>query len=118
MSQTMEFMPVTAAWIAALTIATVQLLLVPRTHRWVRRLATRRPVRWLPGIGAVLAVGVLIAFAVRPYVQTVRGTPHLFVYHFIAALQRLQGLPVDPARTYAEDTLYWVIWYIGLPTVL
>jgi hypothetical protein len=27
-------------------------------------------------------------------------------------------LPVDPGRLYAEDTLYWVIWYIGLPTLL
>jgi hypothetical protein len=30
----------------------------------------------------------------------------------------LQGLPVDPHRLYSEQTLYWVIWYIGLPTVL
>jgi len=33
-------------------------------------------------------------------------------------LQRMQGLPVDPTRLYSEQTLYWVIWYIGLPTVL
>src|SRR6185437_5096965 len=38
--------------------------------------------------------------------------------HYIALLQRLEGLPIDPTRTYAEDSLYWVIWYIGLPTVL
>ena len=28
------------------------------------------------------------------------------------------GLPLDPTRSYAESTLYWVIWYIGLPAVL
>ena len=30
----------------------------------------------------------------------------------------LEHLPVDPTRTYAEDTLYWVIWYVGAPAVL
>ena len=30
----------------------------------------------------------------------------------------IAGLPLDPRRLYAEDTLYWVIWYIGLPAVL
>ena len=75
-------------------------------------------MRWLPALGGVIAVAALAAFAVRPYIQTVRGVPNLHVYHYIALLQRLQRLPVDPTRTYAEDSLYWVIWYIGLPTVL
>ncbi len=61
------------------------------------------PVRWLPALAALIAVAALVGFAVRPYVQTVRGAPSLHVYHYIAALQRLQGLPVDPTRTYAEE---------------
>jgi hypothetical protein len=61
---------------------------------------------------------VLVGFAVRPYVQMVRDAPGPAVFHYIAALQRAQGLAIDPTRTYAESTLYWVIWYIGLPTVL
>jgi hypothetical protein len=117
-SHTTEFVGVTAVWLAALTITTVQLLRVPRARAWLRRLAARRPVRWLPAVGSLLAVATLIGFAVRPYVQRVDGTPSLAVFHYIAILQRMQGLPVDPTRTYAEDTLYWVIWYIGLPTVL
>jgi len=28
------------------------------------------------------------------------------------------GLPVQPTRSYAEDSLYWVIWYIGIPALL
>jgi hypothetical protein len=117
-AHTMEFIGLLAAWLAVLTMATVQLLRVPRPRNWVRRVAARRPVRWLPALGGLVAVAVLAAFAIRPYVQTVRGSPNLHVYHFIALLQRLEGLPVDPTRTYAEDSLYWVIWYIGLPTVL
>ncbi len=117
-SHTMEFIGLLAAWLAVLTMAIVQLLRVSGPRAWVRRIAARRPVRWLPALGGLIAVGALAAFAVRPYIQTVRGVPNLHVYHYIALLQRLQGLPIDPTRTYAEDSLYWVIWYIGLPTVL
>jgi hypothetical protein len=117
-SHTMKLVGVIAVWLLALTIATVQLVRVRSARRWLRRLAARRPVRWLPGLGGLVAVAALIGFAVRPYLQTVRGTPSLAVLHYIASLQRIQGLPVDPTRSYAEATLYWVIWYIGLPTVL
>jgi hypothetical protein len=117
-SHLLEVIGVIAVWVAALTIATVQLLRVPTARAWVRRHAVRRPARWLPALGGLLAVAALIAFAVRPYIQTARGAPSLAVYHYIAGLQRAQSLPLDPARTYADQTLYWVIWYIGLPTVL
>jgi hypothetical protein len=36
----------------------------------------------------------------------------------VAALQQAQGLRVDPGLLYAEDSLYWVIWYVGLPALL
>jgi hypothetical protein len=117
-SHSMEFLGLTAAWLIALTVATVQLLRVPSARAWLRRVSARRVAPWLPVFGSLIAVAVLIGFAVRPYVQTVRGTPGLAVFHYVASLQRAQGLPVDPARSYAEDTLYWVIWYIGLPAVL
>jgi hypothetical protein len=125
-SHTMEFIGAIAVWLAALTIVIVQLRRLPSARAWTRRRMERRPVRWmvrqlvrwLPPFGSLVAVAALVGLAVRPYVQTVRGTPGLPVYHYVGYLQRLQGLPADPARTYAEDTLYWVIWYIGLPTVL
>jgi hypothetical protein len=117
-SHPMELVAIVAVWLAALTIATVQVLRVPGARRWLRRLAARRPITGLPVLGGLLAVAVLVGFAVRPYFQTVHGTPGAVVFRFIAILQRMQGLPLDPTRTYAEDTLYWVIWYIGLPTVL
>ncbi len=70
---------------------------------------------WLPGAGAALAVAVVAAFAVRPYLQTVRGHTHP---GFIGRYQRIEHLPVDPARQYAEISLHWVFWYIGVPAVL
>jgi hypothetical protein len=36
----------------------------------------------------------------------------------VAELQKLAGLPVNGHRQYYEDSLYWVIWYLGVPAVL
>jgi len=63
-------------------------------------------------------VAALIALAVRPYVQIVREPATRAAAAYVASLQRLGHLRVDPGRLYAEDTLYWVIWYVGLPAVL
>jgi hypothetical protein len=65
-----------------------------------------------------VGAAALIGFAVRPYVQTVRAHTNPVAAAFVARLQRLEHLPVDPTRQYAEDTLYWVIWYVGTPAVL
>ena len=111
-----ELIGLIAAWLAALTLAGVELLRLPGFRRGLGRLLARRPARWLPEAGAVLAVAALIGLAIRPYLQTVRGPASQGGY--VAVLQRLEHLPVDPGRLYAEDTLYWVIWYIGLPAVL
>ncbi len=116
--ETVALAGVVAVWLVALSIVAFQLARVGRVRRFVPRVLARRPLRWLPEAGAVLAVLVLVGFAVRPYVQKVHGHPSLAVYNVIKSLQRLQGLPVDPTRTYAEQTLYWLIWYVGLPTVL
>jgi hypothetical protein len=109
---------VVAVWLIVLSVILLQLRRIRRVRNWVPRTLARRPLRWLPDVGAALVIAVLIGFAVRPYVQTVRGHPSAAVYHFIASLQRMQGLHIDPTRQYSEQTLYWVIWYIGLPTVL
>jgi hypothetical protein len=75
--------------------------------------------RWLPNAGAVLACLVVIAFAVRPYIQTVRApgpiTPAML---HVAQWEKSNGLPVDPARTFAEISLHWVFWYVGVPVVV
>ncbi len=109
---------VVAVWLLALCLISGQLKRLAYVRRVVPRMLKKIPLRWLPEAGALVAAAVLIGFAIRPYVQTAHGHPSAAVTDFIAALQRQQGLRVDPTRTYAEQTLYWVIWYIGLPTVL
>ena len=62
-----------AVWLVAVSIVAFQLARVGRVCRFVPRVLARRPLRWLPEAGAVLAVLVLVGFAVRPYVQKVHG---------------------------------------------
>jgi hypothetical protein len=116
--QTLGLASVVAVWLVALSVVAVQLDRLAWVRKFVPRALAKLPLRRLPEAGALLAVAVLVWFAIRPYVQKVHGHPSPAAYSMIEALQRLQGLPIDPTRTYAEQTLYWVIWYIGLPTVL
>ena len=73
---------------------------------------------WLPNAAAGLAVLVVLGFALRPYVQTVRASSSRFFEGIIAAYQRADHLPVQPERLYYELSLHWVFWYIGLPAVV
>jgi len=114
----LEVIGLAAAWLAALTLAAAQLLRAASVRAFARRILAGRPLRWLPEAGSALAVAVLIGLAVRPYLQTVRGQTSRAVADYVGYLQRMQHLPVDPGRQYAEDTLYWVIWYLGAPAVL
>jgi len=108
-------------------------LAVPSVRTWVRRVcAVELQFKWfggeqliLPSLGGVLtglAVAVpvvaLAGFALRPYLQTVRGQTDPAVIRQVALLQRLEHLPVDGLRQYYESSLTWVFWYLGVPTVL
>jgi hypothetical protein len=102
----------------ALTGIGMAIVNVRTFRRWIRYLLRSRPLRWLPEAAAVLTVLVIIGFAVRPYFQTVRGETVPATINYVAELQKLAGLPIDGHRQYAEDSLYWVIWYLGVPAVI
>ncbi len=89
-----------------------------RPRSWLRFLFGAPPLRWLPEAAAALTVLAVVGFAVRPYFQTVRGETDPATISYVAELQRLAHLAVDPTRQYSEDSLYWVIWYIGVPAVI
>jgi hypothetical protein len=72
----------------------------------------------LAGLAVALPVLLLVVLTVRPYVQVVRGQTDPGTIRQVAALQRLEGLPVDGLRQYYESSLYWVFWYLGVPAVL
>jgi hypothetical protein len=72
----------------------------------------------LEGVAVLAPVALLVWFASRPTVAIARGATDPFVIRFIASLQRIQHLPVDGRLQYYEQSLNWVIWYVGLPCVL
>jgi hypothetical protein len=109
---------VVAVWLIAASVVALYVARIGWVRRAVPKVLAARPLRWLPWAGAFVVLAALIGLFVRPYVQRMHGHPAPADASFIASLQRLQGLPVDPTRSYAEQTLYWLIWYIGLPTVL
>ncbi|MFE0147167.1 hypothetical protein ACFWY5_08490 [Nonomuraea sp. NPDC059007] len=86
------------------------------------RLARIRLPRRLPEIGAALVALVMVGFAVRPWVQTVHREPvsrdDVRTARFIEETQKANGLPVDGTRLYFDESLYWVIWYVGVPVVV
>ena len=102
----------------ALTVIGMGLVGARRPRSWLRALFGARPLRWLPEAAAALTVLAVIGFAVRPYFQTVRGETDPATISYVAELQKLAHLAVDPRRQYSEDSLYWVIWYIGVPAVI
>jgi hypothetical protein len=56
-------------------------------------LTARRTADWLPAAAGAVIVAIFAGFALRPLVRKAAGQ-------------------------YYHDSLYWVIWYIGLPAVL
>ncbi len=117
------------ALVVLLTLAGVALTARPATRqrltrqrltkpRLSQRTTTKRLVRWLPAAAATLTVLIFIGFAVRPLVQTVAGETDPTSIAYVAELQKLAHLPVNGRDQYYQDTLYWVIWYLGAPAVL
>ncbi|TDC79598.1 hypothetical protein [Actinomadura sp. 7K507] len=112
---------ITAAAIVATTVMVV-LLRWEWTGSRLRRAGEAVARGRLPGAAAVLTVLVMLGFALRPLVQTVRRPPATrddeLNVEFIELIQRIQDLPVDGTRQYSELSLYWVSWYIGVPALL
>jgi hypothetical protein len=98
----------------ALVIATAS----PAARRRLSRIRNTKTARWLPAAAAILTTLIFAGFAIRPLVQTVRGETIPTSIAYVAELQKLAGLPIDGKQQYYEDSLYWVIWYLGVPAVL
>jgi hypothetical protein len=83
----------------------------------LRRYGTAWWRRRVPPVAAGVVVAAAVALFVRPYVSTDHSVTDPGVRTFVANAQRALGLPVDPSRGYAEDSLRWVAWYLGWVTV-
>ena len=70
-------------------------------------------VRRLPDAAGALVVLAGLYLASRPLWQVVRQDPDDPGARYVAGMQARQGLPVDGGRTYAEQTVAWLSWYVG-----
>ena len=68
---------------------------------------------WLPRALAGFFVLVGVVLASRPLWQTVRQSAADPGSRVVAGLQARQGLPVDGGRTYAEQSVVWMAWWVG-----
>ena len=101
-----------------LTVAAVALTASPAAKAKLARLRTAKLARWLPEAAGALTVLIFVGFAIRPLVQTVAGETNPTSIAYVAELQKLAGLPIDGRQQYYQNSLYWVIWYLGIPAVL
>ncbi|WP_282948122.1 hypothetical protein [Cellulomonas endometrii] len=102
-----------------LVVLAVVALLVPAA--WlapVRRLVhgRARPLGWAAA-GTALLVGVVLAS--RPLWWEGHHTdPASGFGYAVQVLQAAAGQPLDASRSYDEQTLAWVSWYLGVPAVV
>ena len=72
----------------------------------------------LAGLAAAVPLVMLAALALRPHLQILRGPADPAMIRQVASLQRIERQPVAGRRTYGESSLYWVLWYLGIPGAL
>ncbi|GAA4570773.1 hypothetical protein [Planotetraspora kaengkrachanensis] len=114
--------PLLAICAAVLVLTAVAAAVAPWIAGRVGTLSGGRLARRLPDVAAGLVVLVVAGLAVRPWLQTVRRvavTPEdQLTANFIGKTQQVNHLPIDQTRLYYEDSLWWVIWYVGVPVVV
>lgn len=111
-----SLVPVLAALVA---VAAVGWALVWRGH-WFTRAQAAFSARRSTIAVAMACIAVTVAFSawlVRPLVSTTRTRRTLSYSSNLEVLQRAEHVAVDGARTYAEDSVRWLGWYLS-PTVL
>jgi hypothetical protein len=87
----------------------------------LRRRGVGLPDRYaarLPFALAALTALVLAVLASRPAWLVVRQDPADPGSRYVAGMQARQGLPIDGGRTYAEQSVAWLDWYLGPVTLV
>lgn len=93
---------------ASMVGAVVLLIVWPRLDALRRWTEQRRSALGAVAAG-VAVIGLLAAWALRPALQQSRSV----INSTTATLQASEGLLLDPTRTYDEQTMNWMAWYLG-----
>jgi hypothetical protein len=92
----------------SVVIAVVVLVLWPPVTRLLPALAARRRQIGVLA-GWIVGLGLALAWALRPAGPRAKGA----VSSVVLQLQRAESLPIEPTRTYSEQSMLWIQWYIG-----
>jgi hypothetical protein len=85
----------------------------------IRRTGLFGVVQRARGVVAYVAGGLVViagfgAWFVRPHIQQVHAAS---ANEMVGFVQRINQLPIDPTRRYAELSVRWMSWYVGPITV-
>jgi len=105
--------------VALVATAAVSLVLaLPRSWDATRAFALRRRAM-LGWVAAAAAVVVAVFLTSRPLWMVNHNLPAGSGYaRLIEGLQNLEGLGIDPTRSYDEMSVTWLAWYYGWPMVV
>jgi hypothetical protein len=100
-----------AVWLGiALTLALgVAAVVLARRRPQIRALALRLAPRGATAAALGVAALGLFAYLVRPHLGHVTGAHN----GALGVVQSHQGVPLEPTRTYGEQTVVWLGWYLG-----
>jgi hypothetical protein len=99
------------AWIGfgATLVAGLAVVAVARRRPRIRADVLRRLPRFATGAAVAVAVLGVLALVVRPHLGHVTGAYN----KALTIVQGSQGGPLEPTRTYGEQTMVWLSWYLG-----
>ncbi|MFF5229543.1 hypothetical protein [Dactylosporangium sp. NPDC000521] len=97
-------------------VVTAALVLFLR--RWHRDVRSMHWWRWAPPVAAACALALGLLLAARPLLYVDRSITAANTMEYIRSHQEQFGLPIDPSRSYAEQTVSWVSWYTGWPVLV
>ena len=97
----------------AVVVGAASLVAVALRRRGVRMPLAPSMVRRLPDVAAAGVVVVGVALASRPLWLVVRQDASDPGARYVAGMQARLGLPIDGGRTYAEQSVAWLSWYLG-----
>ncbi len=86
-----------------------------------RTLPKRAAPMWLRAAPPVAFVGtcaLMAALASRPLWLVDRNSSGGGYANYVTFLQKARHLPIDGTRGYAELTVKWISWYVGVPAVV
>ena len=111
-----QYRPLLGAFAASIVAALV--LALPTVWRPVRSALLTHRRRIGVALGGLTGVVALALFSRPLWLISRHGVEGSNYSNLVGALQRRDELGIDPTRTYDEQSVTWLAWYLGWPAVV